>query len=112
MRRRLAQDVILHSAEERRSCWQLAGSGLSRLLHVLAGLLLCGRVEPGREIAEPLRIRDEDIDVLADPVAVASHQSGAAAETPLAEPLPRALGRIEDVERVAEERLPEAQAGG
>ena len=81
----------------------------ARHLRVLLGQG-CRRVaEPGRHVAEVLRVWHEDVDVLAEAVSVPEHQDGSASEGPerIREPS-IALDVVDQPQRSLEQHLPGA----
>ncbi len=63
-------------------------------------------VQPRRQMAEHLRIRNEDVDVLAEAVVVSQHQHGAATQGPPRRCRLPGERRVQQIERLPQQRLP------
>ncbi len=79
------------------------------VLDVVRRQRLCLLVETRRQVSEPLRIRHEDIDILADAMMVAKHEHGPAPESPI-DGCCVGFESIEKVEGPSEENTPSIQS--
>jgi hypothetical protein len=81
----------------------------ARHLRVLLGQGCRGVAESGRHVAEVLRVRHEDVDVLAEAVSVPEHQDCSASEGPERVRMsPMALDVVDQPQRSLEQHFPGA----